>query len=83
MLAVGANYKGSTKNPWCPVCDIKTEYDSQFHLMLCSKLNNNMLANLTLPNYDDLFSQNMDKKMLVVKTLRENFQKQTKILNQK
>ena len=39
MLPVGANFKqgGKTKNPFCPVCKIVTEYDYQTHLMWCKK----------------------------------------------
>ena len=79
MLAVGANFKEGRKNPFCPVCKIVTVYDSQNHLMLCTKLNVNIVTIQQMPEYDDLFKSTLKKKMYVVKVLRENFQKRTKL----
>ena len=83
MVQVGANFKqGKKVNPVCPVCKINTEYDSQPHLMTCTKLNVNTLAKETSPQYDDLFSKNLKKKLAVVQILMKNFQERKRILNQ-
>ena len=75
MVEVGANYKQGVKFPICPVCKIDTEYDSQCHLMLCTRLNENVVSNQSSPEYDDLFKPDLGKKMAVVQVLKENFQK--------
>ena len=59
MLRVGANYKGKTTRPLCPMC--KVEYDSQSHLLTCSNLNDNSPVCQDLPYYDDLFGKNIQK----------------------
>ena len=84
MLPVGANFKqgGKTKNPFCPVCKIVTEYDSQTHLMWCKKLNVNLVANQKIPQYDDLFNKSLKRKISVVQLLRKNLQKRNNIINQ-
>ena len=68
------------KYPICPVCKIDTEYDSQYHLMVCTRLNENVVTSHTSPEYDDLFKPDLDKKMAVVKVLKENFQKRKEFL---
>ena len=75
MVEVGANYKQVVKYPICPVCKIDTEYDSQYHLMLCTRLNENVVSSYNIPEYDVLFKPDFDKKMAVVKVLKEIFQK--------
>ena len=72
MLEVGANFKQGQKFPICPVCKIDTEYDSQYHLMVCTRLNDNVVTSHTIPEYDDLFKTELEKKM--VNVLKENFQ---------
>ena len=80
MLLVRANFKGSSKTLSCPICEKVTEYDSQAHLLVCTILNHNVLTYVDLPNYDDLFGKNLEKKIAVVRLLKENFQKRSKIL---
>ena len=78
MVEVGANFKQGVKHPICPVCHIG--YDSQYHLMLCTRLNENVVTSQDTPKYDDLFKPELNKKMAVVKILKENFQKRKNIL---
>ena len=82
MLAVGANFKQGEQNPSCPLGD-KAEYDSQNHLLFCDKLNTNVVNTKTLSHYDDLFKPELDKKIIVARVLRENFQKRKRILEQR
>ena len=79
MIDVGANFKEGRTNPLCPLCQ---ESDTQSHLMSCSKLNVNVVTNQTMPEYSDLFSTSLVKKMAVVKVLRENFRKRKKLTEQ-
>ena len=48
--------------------------------MVCTRLNDNVVTSQTIPEYDDLFKPDLDKKMAVVKVLKENFQKRKKVL---
>ena len=77
MLAVGANYKAGNQKPTCPIC--KIAYDSQCHLLVCEKLLENTICD-NLPKYEDLFSQNLERKIAVVRILNENFKTREKIL---
>jgi hypothetical protein len=81
MLAVGANFKEGAKNPSCPLCD-KSEYDSQNHLLVCEKLNINVVNRQSMFHYDDLFKPDLEKKMSVAKLLQKNFLKRKRILEQ-
>ena len=83
MVQVGANFKkGKKVNPVCPLCKINSEYDSQPHLMTCTKLNVNTLAKEKIPQYDNLLSKNLEKKLTVVHLLKKNFQERKRILSQ-
>ena len=83
MVQVGANFKkGKKVNPLCPLCKINSEYDYQPHLMTCTKLNVNTLAKEKIPQYDDLFSKNLEKKLTDVHLLKKKFQERNRILNQ-
>ena len=78
MLQVGANFKGTNPNPICPLC--KVGYDSQNHLLICPKLcDENSICKET-PNYDDLFSENLQKIMVVAKILNQKYKKRIKLL---
>jgi hypothetical protein len=78
MLQVGVNFKGKNSNPVCPLCQI--DYDSQNHLLECPKL---VDLNLICQNkvlYEDLFSPDLVKMMLVVTNLNQNYKKRLKLL---
>ena len=82
MLQVGANFKkGGKTNPTCPVCKIGTEYDSQPHLMMCTKLSVHTLVN-QIPQYDELFGRNLDQKLAIVHILKRNLEERNKILKE-
>ena len=81
MLRVGANYKGKTTRPVCPLCTV--EYDSQSHLLACSKLNDNSPVGQDLPAYDDLFGKDILKQVAIVRKLHQNLKRRQKILNDK
>ena len=81
MLRVGANYKGKTTRPLCPMC--KVEYDSQSHLLACSKLNDNSPVCQDLPYYDDLFGKNIIKQVAVVRKLHQHLKRRQKFLDEK
>ena len=80
MLPVGANFKAQNPNPLCPLC--KVEYDSQIHLLFCPKLLNINAVCKEVPNYDDLFSQNVEKQQKIANILWENIKKREKLLKE-
>ena len=81
MLAVGENYKQGQEITTCPVCNLPSELDSQFHLLECSKLNTSNIVDNILPAYEDLFSPNTEKKQIVAKILKCNYTKRMKLMN--
>ena len=80
MINVGANYKQGKKNPICPLCKLASENDTQKHLMWCTELNDNIVATKNIPEYDNLFKSSLNKKIAVVKILKENLKQRNKIL---
>ena len=80
MLNVGANFKAGNARPICPLC--KADYDSQNHLLVCPKLNDKNAISQSIPSYDDLFCENLRKKIAVVRILFEKFQIRKKLINE-
>ena len=66
MVEVRNNYRGKyANNFFCPLCgDTTGEIDTQQHLLLCDKLGNGL--NSDVPNYDFIFSFNLEKMKEVV-----------------
>ena len=48
--------------------------------MVCEDLNLNLVTTEDVPEYVDLFNSNLDDQVTVVKLLRENLKKRTKLL---
>ena len=78
MLCVGANYKAGISRPLCPLCN--TEYDSQSHLLECPRLNDENSMCHDIPKYEDLFCENISKKLTIVRILSEKFKTRTKLI---
>ena len=82
MVLVGENFKQGRKSTICPLCKNVSESDSQQHLMICANLKLSYVVDENIPNYEDLFSKSLEKKMIIVEILRKNLNERTKILNQ-
>ena len=78
MVNVGANFKAGNSRPLCPLC--KVDYDSQNHLLVCPKLNENNSMCQNISRYDDLFCENLSKKIAVVRIISEKFKTRTKLI---
>ena len=63
MIPVGANFKAGNPFPKYPLC--KVEYDSQKHLLFCPKLTNGNTVCQEIFQYDDLFSNNLEKQIAI------------------
>ena len=68
------------KSLFCPVCQDAKFEDEQPHLLQCEKLISDSIITKDLPEYEDLFTKDVDKVVVVVRLLKENLGKRRKIL---
>ena len=80
MLRVRRNSAQSFQDKFCPVCkDINAE-DTQDHLLVCEALvNNNQMVD-EVPEYQDLFSDKIEKFVKIMRILQSNYNKRIDIL---
>ena len=73
MADVRCNFKGKHSNTICPLC--RKKEDSQQHLLVCEELQekNKSSIILSLPNYDDLFGNTLEKKAEIFRILQKQF----------
>ena len=83
MLDIRTNYRGQylDTDTLCPVC-LKEE-DTQQHLLVCDQLCESETIVKQVPEYSDLFGENLDKKLLISRVLRKHFQARKKVLKLK
>ena len=81
MLKVKKNYKQSYKQLFCPICSKNSE-DTQQHLLECESLVNPNILTVKVPEYNHLFSDNLDEQVSIVRMLKENFGKRRKLLEE-
>ena len=79
MMDVLCNYKSGKKSLQCRACDKSPE--EQVHLIKCEKLSVNELTRC-IPEYNDLFSENVDKVAQIGRLLKEKFEMLKKIIKQ-
>ena len=73
IVQVGANFKGGNKFTVCPLC--KVQYDCQKHLHDYTKLTDANTICGEVPQYDDLFSKDLTKMLIVVQIQKTNSEK--------
>ena len=56
--------------------------DDQPHLLQCDKLVSDSIITANLPEYEDLFSNEVNKQVVIVKLLKENFEKRRHFLEE-
>ena len=84
MLDVKCNYCGSHSDLSCPVCLDKTKDDLQTHLVQWEKLEDNeIMLTKPLSIYDDIFSDNIEKQLLMTRILIGRFEARNKIIKTK
>ena len=71
MVDLKANFRGKHSDWLCPLC--KCDEDSQQHLLVCPELNEEDELVINLPNYNDLFSDNLEDKSNISRILRKRF----------
>ena len=71
MLEVRKNFEGKHSNTLCPLCEV--EPDSQQHLMVCEKLEVSGALVESLPDYEDLFGNELEGKIGIARIMQEKF----------
>ena len=80
MLDCKTNFSNGYKNEEmnCPLqCQ---NQDTQKHLLVCGKIDDQCISGLIIPEYDDLFGVNVDKQMKIAAMLQERFLKRKKMI---
>ena len=76
MVRVSNNYG---QNKECPLCE--KDLDSQQHLLDCDILTKNAIVE-KIPNYDDLFGEEIQDQVKIIKMLHSNYQTRLKKLKE-
>ena len=79
MLDIKCNYRGKYSDVICPSC--KQEDDTQQHLLVCSSLNIDVVVAGSLPDYNDLFSENLSKQVQLSSILKACYDERIKLKN--
>ena len=82
MLQVRTNYSQSYKEHFCPICQNKNSKDTQSHLLHCEHLKSLNIVVADLPEYDQLFSNDVKKQVVIVKLLKKFYDKRVKIVEE-
>ena len=73
MLDIKANFQNSHANMLCIAC--KEEDETQEHLLQCKVLSDENTVVEELPEYGNLFGENLEKQITVAQILNTNFKK--------
>ena len=73
MLDIKANYQNAHANMLCIAC--KETEETQEHLLQCKVLGDENMVVEELPEYGNLFGENLQKQITVAKILNTNFNK--------
>ena len=77
MLDIKCNYRGKYSDVICPSC--KQDDDTQQYLLVCSSLNMDGVVAGSLPDYNDLFSENLSKQVQLSSILKACYDKRIKL----
>ena len=76
MIDIRCNYGGKYTDTLCPLC-VKGE-DSQPHLLVCEKLDENTDIVTDIPEYEEIFQYDLEQKMNTSRILKTQFDKRKK-----
>ena len=83
MLEVKTNYGNRNHiNLFCPLCHDPTSTDTQQHLLHCVSLADNSVVQ-GVPQYDDLFSKDVNKLLKIAIVMEEKYLKRKHLLQQR
>ena len=82
MVDIRCNFRGNYNDgdTLCPVC--YSGEDTQPHMLVCEDLLESHAVVLDIPEYEDLFGQNLKKKLEVALILKKHFKKRKQLLTQ-
>ena len=80
MLDVKTNYKNRYKDLLCPLGCSENMEDTQQHLLVCEKLGDSSMV-LKIPEYDEIFDQDVTQIVNVASILRSKLSTRQKMLN--
>ena len=75
MSDVKSNYKGKYESLKCEMCD-ENEDETQKHILICKRLN---ISNEEIPNYEDIFDGNANKKIAITRKFIQNIKLREKL----
>ena len=78
MIDIRGNFSNHYEDTLCPVCG--EQEDTQQHLLLCDLLCESDALVPTLPEYDTLFGNNLDDKVMVSRILMSHYEKRKHLL---
>ena len=73
-----SHVSGSYSNLNCPLCNL--EPDTQGHLLKCEKLDTDTDLISSMPEYRDIFSENLEAQVLVARIIQSRFKKRKQLL---
>jgi hypothetical protein len=79
MLDLKCNYRGKYSEVNCPCC--KLEEDTQQHLLSCRSLHTDGTLIGSLPDYNDLFSENLSKQVQLSSIMKKQYEKRKRLTN--
>ena len=82
MLQVRTNSPKSYQEHFCPLCLKKSFEDFQSHLLHCESLKGDTIVVSDFTEYDQLFSNDVKKQVVIVKLLKNCYDKRVKLLEE-
>ena len=79
-LEVRTNFRGSYSDLKCPLCRLCE--DSQKHLLECTKLAEEGELVTKIPEYNDVFSENLMQKVQVARKIIAKYKMRRKLLKE-
>ena len=71
MSDVKNNFRGKYENFECNICNTK-EYETQQHILECKEINKRKTKNNKPPNYENIYSRNVKKQLIIAQYFIEN-----------
>ena len=72
----------SYEDHYCPVCQNKNVQDTQSHLLDCEKLKSDNIVVSDLPDYEQLFSDDEKEQVMIIKLLKNHYDKRQKLMKE-
>ena len=81
VLEIKTNFGGNHSDYWCPLCHKET--DTQEHPLDCPELDEINDIAISFPKYEELFEDQVKKKMNVPRIIKKIYKKRKQIIKKK